>query len=1030
MITGGADGQAAVDEHRFSFGYWLRRRRKALDLTQEQLAQAVSCSRFAIRKIEADERRPSRHLAERLAERLAIPPEERQTFLQVARAVRGADRLSLDAVPLGAAGAPGVPSEAAASSQPQALPADVPPCVGREPQLAVLRRLIEAAGKGEGHVLLVEGDPGIGKSRLLQEAGGMAGAQRAALLRTSCYQIERAMPYQPLVDLIAQLLGHCSDALLHALPPVALAEIAALAPVVGERVAGLPALSADLPQARQARLFQAIVRLLDAASRRRPVVLIVDDVHWIDDATAQFLHYLVRHLPTRAMLLVLAYRGEEVEADDTLAGFVRSVIAQPHAERMQLGPLSRADVEALLAPHPEARLRTSQMSEWLHRESEGNPLFVTAILHVLAEQAGAASQIDAGAAASGSADDYRLPDALRVSVRARIERVPRESRDVLELAAVLGRRFDYDALQAVTGASPQVLLESIDRLVKRRLLHEEPNGGAYDFTHDKVREVVYLDIGATRRMLLHRTIAEALEGRTGADSNERTAQLAEHYDRARVWPKAIEYLRRAALQSWRLFAMREALRWFDRAVALADAHPESMQEHERLALVEQRGAARAQAGQTAGAVLDFELAIDAARRRGERGRVRDLLIELGMAHRRADAYAAAEACLNEALAESRATGDERHAADTLYHLGTVAWSSGRNRDAIGFHQEAVEICERLQLDDLVAVQAFHGRGEAYFAHGEPQSAIACFTRSLHYARGTGDKSYESENLMMIGWANLGIMGTGDYAQARAHFEGALEIARAADLQWHLGPTLLGLYHVRGCLGECVEAWSGMLETLHDLEDHRHVRYQIMAHEVMGFLLLELDASQAAAEVLARGVKLADDAQIRYWRPRLQASLTIARLRSGQPVDDEALQCALDTARDTAERYLETRCLEACIECALARADHGACRQAIDALWALADANGMREMQALALRRRGELLLAQGRVAEAQPLLEEALVRAERLGRPRLRSDAHRSLGALKEVQGHRREARRERDAAQAIMAAMRDRRLECDLPTA
>ena len=191
-----------------------------------------------------------------------------------------------------------------------------------------------------------------------------------------------------------------------------------------------------------------------------------------------------------------------------------------------------------------------------------------------------------------------------------------------------------------------------------------------------------------------------------------------------------------------------------------------------------------------------------------------------MAYRRADAYEQAVSCLEEALTVSRATEDERHVADTLYHLGTVAWSNGRNDLAISYHQQAVDICERLQLTDLVAVQAFHGRGEAYFAHAEPAAAIACFSRSLALARGIDDKSYESENLMMIGWACTGHMGLADYPRALSHFDAALEIARAADLQWHLGPTLIGRAHARAALGRFGEAWADLSETLPRLETLR------------------------------------------------------------------------------------------------------------------------------------------------------------------------------------------------------------------
>jgi tetratricopeptide (TPR) repeat protein len=161
------------------------------------------------------------------------------------------------------------------------------------------------------------------------------------------------------------------------------------------------------------------------------------------------------------------------------------------------------------------------------------------------------------------------------------------------------------------------------------------------------------------------------------------------------------------------------------------------------------------------------------------------LVQLGMAHRRADAYDAASACHAEALAESRAMNDERHAADTLYHLGTVAWSTGRNDQAIGYHQQAVEICERTGCTDLVAVQAWHGRGEAHFADAKPAPAIECYTRSLALARGIGDKSYECENLMTIGHACVGTKGFGDYPRAIAQAVEASLVSSGLEAKLHL-----------------------------------------------------------------------------------------------------------------------------------------------------------------------------------------------------------------------------------------------------
>ena len=202
------------------------------------------------------------------------------------------------------------------------------------------------------------------------------------------------------------------------------------------------------------------------------------------------------------------------------------------------------------------------------------------------------------------------------------------------------------------------------------------------------------------------------------------------------------------------------------------------------------------------------------------------------------------------------------------------WSDGRNREAIAYHAEAVAICERLGLADLVAVQAYHGRGEAHFLNLEQAAAIRCFQRSIELARSIGDKSYESENLMMVAYSYSGYMGFGDYAQARANFEAALEIAQRADLQWHIPPTRLGLDCVRACLGEYGSALNDMRQTIRSLERLKLPRYQVMAYELLTSLLLDLDLNQQAFETSERGLALADAAR----------DHVLARAQRGEPCD--------------------------------------------------------------------------------------------------------------------------------------------------
>ena len=1006
-----------MQERTHSFGYWLRRRRKALDLTQEALGQRVSCSGFSIRKIEADERRPSRQLAERLAAALAIPEAERRDFLDAARALRTADRLRLHTLPTGSE-ARAVAPAAWNQSPPDAatgFTGDTAPFVGRGSEYGLLTGFIARLGAGAGHTVLIEGEPGIGKSRLMRELARHADIQGLPIFATNCYEIDRAMPYQPVIDLVTRALERMATAALRHLAPVSLAELAALVPEVGERVSDLPRLSNDFPEARQARLSRAVGQLLEAARGGLPSVVMVDDIQWADDASAQVFHYLARHAAERPVLVVYAYRGEDADSDERLARLVESLCRETGARRLPLARLGRADTESMVAAlagmQLGANLDAAGLAERLHRETEGNPFFLVSILQSLS--AGEA-HLGPGAGA-GSA---LLPDALRAAVRVRLAHVPKDIRPVLETAAVLGRRFDFDTLLDVTGEPEATLLAAVESLVKRRLLQEEAEGGVYDFSHEKVREVVYGDIGGARRRLLHQSVAEALERRGEGASHEHDARLAEHYERAHVWTKALHYLVRAGERSQALFALRDALHWLDRAVALSESHPEAMEGRQRLALYARRGAARAQAGQTQGAVADIRRVVDALRAGGEREKMRDALIQLGMAYRRADAYEDATACLAEALGESRAMNDERHAADTLYHLGTVAWSTGQNGRAILFQQQAVEICERTGFADLVAVQAYHGRGEAHFANAEPAAAIACYTRSLELARAIGDKSYECENLMMIGHAYVGTKGLGDYPRATANFDAALAIARAADLQWHLGPTLLGLDHVRACTGRYGEAWIGMQRTLRWLESLSQVRYQLIAHDFIGHLLLDLDLNQQALEQLERGFALGRDTGIMFWCAALDAHLAVARSRLGQPDVVPALAAALEQTRRNAERYLMLRCIDALAEVALAAGDAGRCLAYADELLALAGQSRLRELEAGARRWRGEAMLAQEAYAEAQAELSRAAALAQEIGRVRLQMDAEAALARLHRAQGRRAAARHHGAAACAISDAI------------
>jgi tetratricopeptide (TPR) repeat protein len=315
------------------------------------------------------------------------------------------------------------------------------------------------------------------------------------------------------------------------------------------------------------------------------------------------------------------------------------------------------------------------------------------------------------------------------------------------------------------------------------------------------------------------------------------------------------------------------------------------------------------------------------------------------------------------------------------------WSNGHNAEAIAHHAKAVAICERLGLADLVAVQAYHGRGEAHFFNLEHVAAIRCYERSIELARGIGDKSYESENLMMIGHAYLGHLGIGDHAQARIYLEAALEIAQRADLQWHIPPTLLGLACARGYLGDYSGAVHDVRKMLRSIEPLKLLRYQIMAYEMLASLLLDVGLNRHALEASQRGRALADSIRTTFWRGRGDGTHAIARIRLGDLDVEPALTSALRWARENDERSQMIRLLEGLTELTLRRGDVDACGAFADEMLALANAAGMKELAARGHFWRGEALAAQGKRDAAVEHLALAAAGAEQLGRVRLAKDA-------------------------------------------
>lgn len=458
-------------------------------------------------------------------------------------------------------GEPFLPSRRRAAPETLSRVLDRPPFVGREAIWETLVTRWERAVGGEGHLVFVTGEAGVGKSRLVGELGEWVRQRGGWVAQASCYEYERALPYGLLADLLRAMLASTGAGPLEGLPLWQMEELARLAP---DQIPP-PRLVTDssVPTGqRQARLFDALILFLLNLAERNPFLVVLEDLHWANDSTLAWLHYLARRIHRVPILTLATYRCGEVGADHPLHRLVLQLGRENLASRLELPRLSREALATWMTGANEA------LVERVYRQTEGNPFFALETLRALFET-GRMRLIDGRWVETASSEDLPIPTSVCQVVQDRLDRLPPAARRAAEVAAVAGRAFDLDVLEQAWGRGEEATLEALDELLRRHLVREgsDPADRDYVFDHHLVREVIYRNLHPRRRQRLHRQVGETME-RLYADHPEMVGELAHHFERAGEDEKALLWLVRAGEQAWEKFAHREALDYFRRATSL------------------------------------------------------------------------------------------------------------------------------------------------------------------------------------------------------------------------------------------------------------------------------------------------------------------------------------------------------------------------------------------------------------------------------------------------------------------------------
>jgi DNA-binding CsgD family transcriptional regulator len=593
-----------------------------------------------------------------------------------------------------------------------------PIVVGREREIASIATALDEALEGHATHLLVAGEAGVGKSRLVDEAMRAARERGMQVLRGACVNIGAAgVPYGPIVEALRELHRELTPAEMDELVGSSGSDLARL----------LPSLVAhpDLPEPTaqsqwlQARLLEAILGLIQRLAERTPLLLVVEDLHWADPGTRETLTYLVRNLRSDRVASVLTYRSDELHRRHPLLPWLAELERTGRVQRVDVARLEPATTKELLAAILGEEPERDLVDRVVER-SDGNPFFIEEL--VMAERA---------------SSDRGMPPTLRGILLARISALPDAAQTVVGVAAVAGRRVDHDLLAAVAGQDEETTLAALrDAVGQQVLVADSPDSAdgadGYAFRHALMQEAAYDDLLPGERRRLHRAFAEAVSARvvgTGADAAGHWAELAHHWSASRDDERGLEASVRAAMAAMDAYAFADALRHFEAAL---DLWP-GVDDPERVA------------GLDLATLLDHasEIAsLDGQTRRG--------------------------AALREAaIAELDAAADPVKAALWHERLGRARWLAADTVGALRAYEDAMAMSEP---PSPARARVLSGYGQLLMLTDRWEESCRLCEEALRLAREAGDRQVEGHAQCTLGldYAALGRSADGVAALEEAH----------------------------------------------------------------------------------------------------------------------------------------------------------------------------------------------------------------------------------------------------------------------
>jgi eukaryotic-like serine/threonine-protein kinase len=604
--------------------------------------------------------------------------------------------------------------------------------IGRERELLEATAIWRKTHAGDGHTLLLSGEAGIGKTRLAHELIAQAAVSGSLILSGICYS-EGGVPYSPFPEMIKETFS--KEKTLD-LPEFVLSDLVRICPELAPQFPHLPHLHLD-PQTEQQRIFESIATWLETLTKDSPVVIFIDDIHWADRSTLHLIRYMARRLEKNRLLLLLTYREIELQETNQLQYILNDLYKERLSTRIKITRLDREQTQAMLETMllPTGEI-DPDLVEAIYRETEGNPFFIEEVTKALLEEGKLCYQDICWKSQIGQ--EIQIPQSVKATIQSRLARLPEQTQDVLRLASILGRQFEFSILKEASDLSEDELIDALELAEKAQIITDVSSsrigGTQFSFVHALIPTTLREAISSLRRQRLHRLVAQAIE-RVHSDNETLLETLAYHYENSGDAERALEYYIKAGNRALEVYANQEAEHYFREALDLDSTSQENPQ----------------------------------------------LIAKLGEALFRQSHYLEANNLWKKAIKLFRKNQDHDSMAHYYARAGRSAWYLGKPAEGLAVCLKGLDALKEMGLQEGTVetpgmAALLHETARAYLFNSQQEEAFTLCNQALNLAEKLGLAEVQAETL-----ATLGVLENQDPDVREEQLRRAVKIADEANL---------------------------------------------------------------------------------------------------------------------------------------------------------------------------------------------------------------------------------------------------------